>query len=854
MGENPLYVQSVESLNIPVPSSPILGREREIREILQLFKENRVITITGAGGIGKTRISLEICKQVWHNYSDGIVFVSMATLTDAREVMPAVADAIGVTESGTRILAEGVSNVLLNKKFLLVLDNLEHVVSAAGEISALVERCPHLHILCTSRTPLKINVEIEYPLSTLALPEKIEFDSMLKYPAIQLFVSCAQKANRDFTLTPDNLRDVVGICQRMDGLPLAMELAAARLRILTTDQLLKKLERALDLLTTGPKDAPHRHQTLRATIDWSYKLLNEKEKQLFRRLSVFSRGFTMEAVEAVCYDNEKSSFGAIDEIESLMDKGLIEKMGEKGRFNLLQTIKDFALEKLVAAQEYDQFFYNHALYFSSFSEILAKGTKGDAQKHRMKLGQSEEANIAAALDYLVVLTEKGISTARNIGLNICGNLWMYWHIRGKHSSAKNYILSLLDGTTDDEPSLDKCRALFCLHVSTFTLGEIDYSREVAFRLLTMAEKIGDGFEIARGFFGLAFGNMISDISLSLKYSEKAVAQLRKGSHQYMLGFALWQNGLLKLISGALENAEQSYAEALAIFKKLGDDEGKGCAKSGLSMLEFIRGNYKGAIELYQETLISFKTVGDRPEQARILYEISWAYLAIGNTDTALKYILESIQAHQEVGSTRGIGLSLNGLAAVQAVMGNPEKAVEIAAAAQQFATLKGVAIEFGVSNHGKIYLDEARRKLSPLDIKNAEYKGSSSSLEAVLKMIEDDFTDIKDSVFKSSGSDFIQKLNEAMEKNFEDATFGVNELYDAVAMSQMQVYRKLKSLAGKTPSQFIRDYRLLKAKTLLKQTDKTIAEIAYEVGFTDPNYFSRAFQKTYFQSPSDFRR
>ncbi|NNF35343.1 MAG: helix-turn-helix domain-containing protein, partial [Saprospiraceae bacterium] len=704
------------------------------------------------------------------------------------------------------------------------------------------------------RTPLKISVEIEYPLSTLALPEKMGFESMLKNPAIQLFVSCAQKVNKGFMLTSDNSQSVAGICRRMDGLPLAMELAAARLRILTAEQLFNRLGRALDLLTTGPKDAPYRHQTLRATIDWSYKLLKEKERQLFRRLSVFSRGFTIEAVEEVCYDNEESSINAIDEIESLMDKGLLEKMGEEGRFNLLQTIKDFALEKLVSAQEYEQFFYKHALYFSSFSEILARGTEGERQKQRMILGLSEEANIAAAMDYLVFQAEKGNSSARDVGLNICGNLWMYWHIRGKHSSTKENILSLLDGAKDDKPSLAKCRALFCLHVSTFTLGEIDSSREVASRLLILAKKLEDEFEIARGLFGLAFGNMMSEISLSLKYSEEAVDQLRKGSHQYMLGFALWQNGLLKLISGSLENAEESYAEALSIFEKLGDEEGKGCAKSGISMLEFIRGNYRRAIELYLQTLISFKTIGDRPEEARILYEISWAYLAIGDTHTALNHILESIQAHQEVGSTRGIGLSLNGLAAVQAVMGIPDKAVEIAAAAQQFAKMKGVAIEFGVSNHGKIYLDEARKKLSSMDIKNAEYKGSSSSLEAVLKMIKDDFTDTKDSAVKSSESGFIQKLNDTMEENYEDANFGVNELYEAVAMSQMQVYRKLKLLVGKTPSQFIREYRLKKAEALLKQTDKTIAEIAYEVGFTDPNYFSRVFQKPYLQSPSDYRR
>jgi predicted ATPase/AraC-like DNA-binding protein len=844
---------SLQNNHIPLPSSPIFGRDKEIKALKTLLEKHPVVTITGTGGVGKTRISFELCQQLKQDYQDGIVFVSMATLTDSREVMPALANALGITESASRYLAEGVADILFNKNVLLVLDNLEHVISAANEISDLVSQCPKVKILCTSRTPLKISAEQEYVLPTLLLPPKLDFKSLMKYPSINLFVYLVQKVTKDFELTPENGNTIIKICRKLDCLPLALELAAARLRVLSLEQLLKRLSKTLNILTTGSKDFPTRHQTLRATIEWSYALLNEPERKLFRRLAVFAKGFDLEAIESVCYDAEDERIEAIDEVETLLDTGLVERKDVNDRFTLLQTIKDFATEKLVASGELDLISLRHAQYFFEVSKIISEGTRGKRQKERMKLGILNESNIFAALDFLLEKSKQKSEVAQELGLSICGDLWTYWHIRGKHNTTKVYINSFLDATGDKKPSLGMCGALFSLHVACFTLGEVDKSREVAFRLFRTAEVLNNIIEETKGLFALGFGHMFIDLEKAIKYNDNTLTRFRKINDGYWIGLTLWQKGLFNLIGGNFVKAKESYTESLALFQKYNENEGIGCAQSGLAMLAFIEGNYNEATELYKGTLSAFEAVGDRPEQARILNEMSWTFLANNKTNTALKCAFDSIQAYQEVGSTRGIGLSLYSLAAIAAVTEKPEKAVVIASAAFQFAEQKGVAIELGANNHGKVYLENAKSGMSESAIEKAEKEGRSYSLKDVLQMVDREFNSANPSSM-SHNHTFLKKLNDVIEANIDNAEFGVNQLYDAVSMSQMQVYRRLKATADLTPSQFIRRYRLQKGKELLKSTDKTISEIAYEVGFTDPNYFSRSFQKEYKTSPRAYRK
>lgn len=833
---------------VPLPTTPILGREKEIQELIGLLEQHKVVTITGTGGLGKTKLAIEICHRINAEIADDILFVSMATLTAAEKVMPVLVDVLGITETANRQLWVGVAEALSNKRVVLVLDNLEHIISAASEIVQLIITCPGMKVLCTSRTPLKISAEQEYALQTLPLPTQVEYESLQSYPAIELFVSRIKKVNRDFELTPENSETIMGICKYLDGLPLALELAAFRLRIITPQQLLMRLKQNINILSSKSKDLPVRHQTLKNTIEWSYELLNDAEQRLFRRLAVFTKGFSLEAIEQVCYDSDMDLSESLDGIESLIDKGLVQKMGANQRFTLLQTIKDFATDSWIASDEIEFISMKHAKFYCDISELIREGTQGKKQQERMSLGVMEEANVLSALDYLLEQARNNNEDARELGLRICGNLWAFWHIHGKHVTTKEYVNSFLETSRKDTLSAGKCSALFSLHVAYYTLGEIELSEAAAERLFQEAKTLGNQIEMSKGLFGLGFGNMFSDMGKSLKYNEEAMQLLRELNNSYWLALALWQNGIFNLISGNLETAKGSYSQSLEIFKSLNENEGKGIAQSGLCMLEFMAANYDRALELYSDTLIAFKSIGDRPEIARVLSEMAWTYLAKGDTHAALVYALKSIKAHKEIASDRGIGISLNAFAAIEAVKGRAKKAIEIAAAAKHFADQKGVAIELGVNNHGEIYLEKAKQQLIDLEIEEAEKAGKNYSANDILEMVEGK------AKLKPYEDAFITRLKGAIEENFSNSTFGTSQLNEAVSMSQIQVYRKLKALKNQTPSQFIRAYRLQKGKALLQTSNKTIAEIAYEVGFDDPNYFSRIFAKEFSITPTAYRQ
>ena len=723
--------------HIPIPTFPILGRDKEVNDLISLLSTNQVVTITGTGGIGKTRLSLEICDRLKSEFRDGIAFVSMATITDATAVMPILTAALDVKEAPGRSLVNGVAALISDKKALLVLDNLEHVISAAEEIADLASKCPNLKILCTSRTPLKIKAEHEYALHPLLLPNKTNNSDLMDYPAIELFVNRAVQVNMDFSLTLENAESVLEICKRLDGLPLALELAAARIRILPPDRLLKRLNRALDVLTTGSKDLPERHQTLRTTIGWSYSLLEKLEQQLFRRLSVFAGGFTLEAVEAVCYNSEDDVFLAIDELESLVNKGLVENREGGKRFFLLQTINDFATEELLKADETALLTHKHAEYYLEFAKKLENGLMNPEQLKWMSLGALEDSNIQVSLDHLLANAKNGSEIDRESGLTICGVLWMYWHIRGKHESAKTYINSFLKASDDQRPSLGKCKSLLSLSVASSLLGEFQESKEQALHHYAMARQLSDEMEMAKSAFSTGFGYLNYDLGEAKKYSDEAVARFEKLRIDFWIGLSLWENGVINLVSGDLNTAKEKYSKSLDYADKSNDNEAKGGSLSGLAMIEVIGGNLDQAIDLYQKSLSTFESVGDRPEEARILSEISWVYLAKKNTRAARKYTLDSIQAYQEVGSMRGVGISMFGLAAIEAEEGRPKRAIEIAVSAEQLANQEGIVVEFGLNNQARGYLEKAKSELSEFEIEQAENVGKTLSLNEVLRLTED---------------------------------------------------------------------------------------------------------------------
>ena len=393
----------------PAPSTPLLGREEALESAAERLRGGaRVLTVTGYGGTGKTRFSIELFRRIASQYPGGAAFVSLASVTAAAEVLPTVSIALDIGEAHGRSSLDALVAVIGDHRLLLVLDNLEQVLDAAGDIATLVSRCPSLQIIATSRAPLKIGAESEFSLPPLELPaaDETSLAALKACPSVALIVQRAEKVKPGFALTTANAAAIAAICRRLDGLPLALELAAARVRILEPAVLLQRLDHVLDLLTSGDRDLPIRQRTLRATISWSYSLLDAAEQRLLRRLSVFHEGWTLEAMERVCYAADERHRG-LDELDSLVEKGLVRVVGAGERYALLETIRAFSAEQLHAGGEVDAARGAHAEYFLAFSAGVAAGIFGTTQLEAMKRGRDENANTQAAIQWLTARAQAG---------------------------------------------------------------------------------------------------------------------------------------------------------------------------------------------------------------------------------------------------------------------------------------------------------------------------------------------------------------------------------------------------------------------------------------------------------------
>src|SRR6266702_2541420 len=414
--------------NLPEPVTPLVGRAADVSSLIELVRDHRVVTITGPGGVGKA---------------------------------------------------------------LLLLDNLEQVVEAAPEVGWLAERCPGLRIVTTSRTPLRIAAEREYPLAPLELPpisDPVSTVSLMAYAAVALFVDRARTTRGSFELTPENAGAVAAVCRRLDGLPLALELAAARLRLLSPDSLLERLDRALDVLTSGTRDIPERQRTLRATIDWSHSLLTASEQQLFRRMAVFAGGSTLADLEAVCADPGET---CLDELESLVEKALVQVDGQGDRLRMLQTIGAFARERLEAAGETGEVALRQAHRYAERAREIRDGIESTDQIGSLERGIAEEGNLQAALDTLLAAARGGDAGACEVGMQLCGDLWMYWHIRGKNLTAREYAGSFLEADAVGSATVVRAGALLTAGLASWVLGQFERTNDEwaeAYRIA--AEQIG----------------------------------------------------------------------------------------------------------------------------------------------------------------------------------------------------------------------------------------------------------------------------------------------------------------------------------------------------------------------------
>jgi predicted ATPase len=657
--------------NLPAQVTAFIGREQELTEAKCRLEEPglRLLTLTGPGGTGKTRLALQVAADLIEVYPDGVWFVALASVASTGRIASAMAEALGVRESAGEAIEATLRAFLRSRRLLLVLDNFEHLVNAAPLIADLLATAPGLQILATSRTPLRITGEHELQIPPLGLPSEeqgLRPEDALASEAVRLFVDRARAVRGDFALTEANVETIAAICRRLDGLPLAIELAAARVRLLSPEAILARLDNRLGLLTGGGRDRPERQQTLRAAIAWSHDLLDPDVQTLFRRLAVFVGGWTLEAAETIVSYVDGPALSVLDGLETLNDNSLIRLdesvRGERltdPRFDMLQTIHEFAWEQLAISGEEAALRDAHAQYYVSVASEAAPHLTGAQVASWLDRLDTDFDNLRAALRWLEDRNDS------DRAIQLAASLWRFWWLRGHVSEGREQLEAALAiaGTTNSTDV--RAEALDGAGVLAETQGDYQSAESLHQEALTLSLQSADtaGIARAKGNLGVvAFDRGDRDRAHSLLEESLELAQ-DAGDNQ-LIATALNDLGRVALERGELERAESLYRESLALRRASGSESGIARALTNLGVVALELGDFERACELYEESLSLYREVGDRWGAAGALNGLAVATRSGGDAGGAMEPFQESLELFEATGDARNSALALLNLADV----------------------------------------------------------------------------------------------------------------------------------------------------------------------------------------------
>ncbi|HEV8639323.1 MAG TPA: tetratricopeptide repeat protein [Chloroflexota bacterium] len=680
-GDAPADAPLAEPQPLPRPLTSFVGREREVAAAAgQLLGTDpggrpsapvRLLTLTGPPGTGKTRLALRLAAALAERFADGVFFVPLGSLTDPALVLPTIAKTLGVRETPASPLPDALERALRGRRLLLVLDNFEQLLDAAPAIGRLLAAGDGVQALVTSRERLRVYGERELHVPPLDLPNGAAASlgpDVAESPAVRLFVERARDARLDFALTEENAAAVAAICRRLDGLPLAIELAAARTRILSPAAILARLDRRLALLTGGPQDLPPRQRTLRAAIDWSYRLLDPDEQSLFRRLAVFVGGCTLEGAAAVAGLDEP-----LDRLESLVAKSLLEarETADGPRFGMLLTVRELAREELGASGEAEAVKRRHAEHFLRLAEAGEADLRG-GQRQALWLDrlEREHDNLRAALGWCVE------QRATDLGLRLGGVLWRFWWVRGYAAEGREHLAALL--RLADAPAHPAARA------------------KVLNGAGALAADLGDS-AAARGFLAesLAIRRAIGD--------EEGVASTLAN-----LGTEAMRRG----VTGA---ARAFFEESLALRRRLGPARAVAASLSQLGNVAWLEEDYAAATALFEESLAGFEAAGSDWDVGSALGNLGFVALARGDPAAARRRLEESLELWQRLGYRRGLAMLLLGFAALSAHEGHARRALRLVGAGSALLATTGSALALAERTTFERCIAVARRALGPAE-------------------------------------------------------------------------------------------------------------------------------------------
>jgi predicted ATPase/class 3 adenylate cyclase len=679
--------------NLPAELTSFVGREQELEEIERLLVSARLLTLTGPGGSGKTRLALRAASDVLDRFPDGVYLVELASISEPHLVPSVIASAVGTVEQGPRPVIEALQIELRHRVALLVLDNFEQVIEAASAVSALLSAVAGIRFLVTSRGPLRIQGEQEFPVPPLDLPNPAQLpfpEDVTRFEALALFVERATAIDPHFALNKENTPAVVEICRRLDGLPLAIELAASRLRLLSPAAILERLDRALPLLAGGSRGLPDRQRTLRGAIGWSYDLLSPPIAAQFRRLCVFAGGFTIAAAEAVCDPDHELGLATLDGLDALLDASLVRRRstmaGSGDRFDTLQTVREYGLERLVEQDQASAVRRRHAVYFLDLAETAVPGLRGPDLQLHMRLLHLEHDNLRAALTWALE-TDQG-----EVALRLVSALWRFWQLHGDLTAGRRWVDQAL--ALPSAAARTGIRAKALIAAGSLAYWQLDRrGRLTAYQdALAIFRELGDPAGVAEGTYNLAF--VVS-------------------------------------LEGNVPEAAEMFRTSRAMFEVLGDRRGMADSLFGLSVMCRLQGDIATARATAEEGLKLHQELGDLFGTHGSLHVVGRAAAEMGDLATAREVLLQTLNMEGEMGDRTGVALSLDNLADQEMRRGNAIRAMRLAGASE--------AIKEGVGGQAPPELvdipdprERAGRLLSKDEIGVAWDEGRAMSFEETL--------------------------------------------------------------------------------------------------------------------------
>lgn len=643
--------RAVRTGNLPFQLTSFVGRDREKAEVARLLGGARLVTLTGAGGVGKTRLACQVAADLADRFPDGVWLVELAPLSDAGLVPQTVAAALAVDEQPGRSILAVLGDYLRTRSLLLVFDNCEHVLATCASLAeALLRTCANVRVLSTSREALGIEGETVWRVPSLSLPDVRDAPDpqrLAAYEAVRLFEERAAASQPGFRVTERNAAAVAQVCRRLDGLPLALELAAARVKGLAVDQIAARLDQGFRLLTGGRRTALPRHQTLRATMDWSYGLLAEPARAVLRRLSVFAGGFTVETAEAVCAGETIEAGDVLDLLLELVDKSLVAAEAGDGdaRYHLLETVRQYAHERLAESGEADRVHRRHAEWYLALAERAESDVQGPEQPALLARLEAEHENLRAALDWSTEAAD-GAETA----LRLAGALWPFWHMRGHFAEGRRWAERALTRGAAAPPRVMP-KALWCAAHLSWRQGRYDAAVELTEKNAVLSRDLGDekGMAWARLGSGLVALRQ-EDYEQAAARFEDTLALFRKVGDRYWTAMALIQLGFTTWHQGDRDRTAALVAESLPMLKELGGQWAIAYALRFTAHLAVAQSDYGRAAALYRDSLVLCREVGDRWVAGECLTGLAAVASAQGHHEQAARLLGVSDMLEQTLGS------------------------------------------------------------------------------------------------------------------------------------------------------------------------------------------------------------